>query len=156
MSTRSENSDVESIVLTTHEFARQCACLLTYHFTVPLVSVCCNTRRVQSKVSTEQNLLLSFYSYTRHHYFFVDAAKIALYFFFSSSRFPILASQISPCSVHQPRYSTNHCDQHRWLITRYKTLQPSGWHSWYLFGCPWFECRLRPAVMTDAVFSCLK
>jgi hypothetical protein len=42
---------------------------------------------------------LFFYTYTRHHYFFVDAGTAALYFFFSPSRFPMVVSQISPYSV---------------------------------------------------------
>lgn len=33
------------------------------------------------------------------HYFFLDAGRIALYFFFSSSRFRTFAVQISPCLV---------------------------------------------------------
>lgn len=99
---RLEDSGTESTVAVSHESAVRCVaawCRPTCQFTVALISVCCNMRRVQSKVSTEQNLLLllCFYSYTRHHYFFVDAGRIALYF--SSSRFRTFAAQISPCSV---------------------------------------------------------
>jgi hypothetical protein len=111
------------------EFTRRLT-YLSFHGGFAFRMLQCSPVTIESEHGTKPSSLFFFYTYTRHHYFFVDAGTTALYFFFSPSRFPMVASQISPCSVdltyRQPAsIPWSHCYKHCSRRNRRRTSMSS-------------------------------